>query len=550
MKRNLKNTSLLIFLLTIISFNANARDLNALQKDFLTWKFGMFIHFNMSTFVPGGWATGKEDPLKFNPENLDIGQWADAAKSANMKYGILTVKHTGGWCLWRSETTDHDVSAFKNYKNGNGDIVKEFVDAFRSRGLKVGLYYCFPLWGDLWKGYMTLPSKEYTSGKLDALALIKAHFKELLTNYGEIDLVWIDQFGSNNGGLKNGDWKKVKEYIHQLQPNCLVIANTCKDYNNSDIYGYEYPYSLSLPKEGNTKVAEVCDKLNSGWFANPGAQAVPVRTADYIVNKMLLPLVNNNSNYLLNCSPEKTGKLHPETVKFLGEVGKLWDPNNTKKYDARLYGITQEAVVNIKNDSNYFALAFDESWPKEAREKAVTILKDKNATATFFISKSTAEKEKSSLRELIKYGHSLGNASFNAKDISKVSSMKISEFITPIQNQLLGIQAPVFVRFPEKQYSWDLWTALNYYQLLIAEPEYIVDSLKSIDTITKQAIPGNTAIIMYSDNAITLLENLLDSLNGKGLKVVSWRDALKKANSERLRSYVLNVGGTVVSGRE
>ena len=56
----------------------------------------MFIHFNMSTFVPGGWTTGKEDPLNISPSEMDFGQWAEAAVSARMKYGVLTVKHTGG----------------------------------------------------------------------------------------------------------------------------------------------------------------------------------------------------------------------------------------------------------------------------------------------------------------------------------------------------------------------------------------------------------------------------------------------------------------------
>ena len=89
--------------------SAADRNLEELQQQFLSWKFGMFIHFSMSTFVPGGWSSGKEDPLLFNPENLDIGQWADAAKAAKMKYAVLTVKHTGGWCLWDSATTGHDT---------------------------------------------------------------------------------------------------------------------------------------------------------------------------------------------------------------------------------------------------------------------------------------------------------------------------------------------------------------------------------------------------------------------------------------------------------
>ena len=69
------------------------------QRDFATWRFGLFLHFNVSTFADSEWANGHEDPALFAPTELDCGQWADAAKAAGMSYAILTVKHTGGWCL-------------------------------------------------------------------------------------------------------------------------------------------------------------------------------------------------------------------------------------------------------------------------------------------------------------------------------------------------------------------------------------------------------------------------------------------------------------------
>src|SRR5210317_946310 len=76
-----------------------------LQDEFLNWKFGMFIHFNVATFADREWATGREDPAIFAPEKLNCNQWLDAAASAGMKYAVLTVKHTGGWCLWDSKHT-------------------------------------------------------------------------------------------------------------------------------------------------------------------------------------------------------------------------------------------------------------------------------------------------------------------------------------------------------------------------------------------------------------------------------------------------------------
>jgi alpha-L-fucosidase len=310
----------------------NDRDLESLQKEFLEWKFGMFLHYNMATYAQVEWATGREDPRLFNPTNLDCAQWADAAVSANMKYAILTVKHTGGWCLWNSAHTDHDISMFKNYKGGKGDIVKEFTDAFRSRGLKVGLYYCFPLHDKKWANYTTLPVKDYEKGTADALSFIKNQFKELLTNYGEIDIIWVDQFASLHGGLKKGDWRLIKEYIHALQPNCIVIANNSFSPYQTDIIGYEYPWSKKLPPKGNKKPSEVCDKLQRGWFSSVplGKDSEPIVDANYIVNEMLIPLNANNSTYLLNCAPNDRGLLPESVIQILGEVGKVWEANMNK----------------------------------------------------------------------------------------------------------------------------------------------------------------------------------------------------------------------------
>ena len=118
--------------------------LTAAQREFMTWRFGMFVHFHLGTFADRDWASGYEDPLLFAPAHLDCGQWADVAKAAGMKYLVLTVKHTEGIALYDSAYTTHDITLFRRFRGGHGDLVREFVDACRSRGRKVGPYYCFP----------------------------------------------------------------------------------------------------------------------------------------------------------------------------------------------------------------------------------------------------------------------------------------------------------------------------------------------------------------------------------------------------------------------
>ncbi|MBL7077089.1 MAG: alpha-L-fucosidase [Kiritimatiellae bacterium] len=518
----------------LIGSVAVARDLETLQRNFLSWKFGMFMHFNMSTFVPGGWSSGKEDPLLFNPENLDFGQWADAAVAAKMKYAVLTVKHTGGWCLWDTATADRDITWFKNYKDGKADIVKEYVDAFRSRDLKVGFYYCFPLWGgDKWKDYQTLPHDDYALGTVDALTMIKTHFTELLSNYGDIDIIWIDQSGSPNGGLKPGDWRKIKAHMHSLQPSCLVIANNATSLEDSDLFGYEYPYSLELPSVTNTVATEVCDKLNNGWFANPDAPCTPVRNVDYIVNKMLRPLNDRNANLLLNCAPEKTGRLHPETVAVLEEVGRIWDPSELSHKDSELYDITREAIQKVPTRGRSASILFPPNLTAEQMQKAVYLLNYNDAKGTFFINEATAKTEKGLLRILVAAGHELGNGSKSAAVISgKKNARLVRNEVDAVQKQLRAVKSPVVFRAPEFKYDDYTWAVLNYLGLTAIEPS-----------------PEPASGVMVEVNSTDQLEDVLAAFKKKGLKAVTVRELMNGSSSERLRIAATG-GADVVTGRE
>jgi len=295
----------------------------ALQQDFLKLRFGLFLHFNMATYVNREWANGYEDPAVFKPDRLDCNQWADVACAAGMKYGVLTVKHTGGWCLWDSNHTTHDIRSFINYKNGKGDIVREFVDAFRAHGLKVGFYYCFP--GDFSN---TRHGNAVPEGKPDLHGLppeavgdyvgfIKLQLTELLTQYGPIDLLWIDQYRNKYTRLR---WQEILAHIKSLQPKCLVIGNNAHNLKDSDVYSCEFPWDpKSLPPEGNRIPAEICDKISRTWFWNTEDKAEHVRDAREIV-KMLKLCNERKANYLLNVPPDRNGLIsgiHLERIEEL-----------------------------------------------------------------------------------------------------------------------------------------------------------------------------------------------------------------------------------------
>lgn len=300
------------------------------RNDFLKWKFGMFIHFNVATYNEREWAAGYEDPATFAPDRLDCHQWADAASAAGMKYAVLTVKHTGGWSLWNSRHTTHDMTALTNYKQGKGDIVREFVDAFRARGLHVGFYYCLP--GD-YAGKLgnRMPADKPDLHGLpleaqgDYVGFIKQQLTELLTEYGKIDLLWIDQYSNQ---YTRRHWASIKSHIKSQQPNCIVIANNSHDFRVTDIHSYEYPWlknhsaAKALPPEENKDPAEVCDTIGPSWFWNSRENETNLQTAAEIV--AMLKLCNSRrANYLLNVAPDKSGRIPAYSLERLRKVGEL-----------------------------------------------------------------------------------------------------------------------------------------------------------------------------------------------------------------------------------
>jgi alpha-L-fucosidase len=273
-----------------------------LQADFLKLKFGMFLHFNMGTFTSEEWATPGQSPNTFNPKSLDCNQWADAAKAAGMKYMTLTTKHHDGFCLWPSAYNSYNVK-FSSWKNGKGDVVREFVNATRLKGLEVCFYY------SIW---------DKTSG--EDPAFIKNQLTELLTNYGPIKVMWFDGWGWQVGYQKV-PYESIRDHIKSLQPDCLILENNHeKSLAHSDIVGYERNID-GVVLEGNTLPAEMCDNIRSDgkWF---------YQTEGYDNLKSLEEIIasKNSSNkyscnYLLDVTPDVRGRIPDCQVELLKKIG-------------------------------------------------------------------------------------------------------------------------------------------------------------------------------------------------------------------------------------
>ena len=289
-------------------------------KDFMDLKFGMFIHYNMATYTCEKWTKGYPDPSTFDPgvETIDTDAWADAAKSAGMKYAVLTVKHVGGFCLWDSKYTTYDVMHPDcPYKK---DIVAQFVKSFTSRGLKVGFYYCWRHPGFDHKKYpegiyKVLPPEcdHATHSMEEQVKFQKAQIVELLTKYPEAFYIWNDGL---DPAVTTAD--DLLDEIRKVNPKIIASSNWWSDK------GQQY-LDIAVTEKGhfpedNKLPGETCWVLERGWwFFKPGAR---VQSADVIMQE-LKTANSRNANFLLNVGPDKQGNIKQESIKQLERIGKM-----------------------------------------------------------------------------------------------------------------------------------------------------------------------------------------------------------------------------------
>ena len=297
----------------------NASELSMLeaQQRFLDLRFGMYIHLNMATFEQREWGDPSASSALFNPKSLDTDQWAHAACSAGMAYGCLTTKHHDGFCLWPTATGSACVKD-ATYKR---DIVRAYVDSFRSQGLKTCLYFSIlDLRGDI-RPYCV------TREKIDR---VKAQLTELLTNYGEITALVIDGWNAAWSRLNYEEMPFLEIYNHvkQLQPNCLM-----SDYNQgrfpapalyyTDVKQYEQHAGQTIPA-GSEVPSQSATTLQSDWFWKLEYPSQELRSAKQIVEGWLIPFNAHHCNLILNVAPNREGRFDQNAVDRLAEIGQLW----------------------------------------------------------------------------------------------------------------------------------------------------------------------------------------------------------------------------------
>ncbi len=299
-------------------------------------KFGMFIHYGLYSVIgQQEWVLESEGvPIPqyeilakhFHPKPGAAREWARLARRAGQKYMVLTTKHHEGFCLWETKLTDYNAK-----QQGPGrDIVREFVEAARAEGLRVGFYYSLMDWhhpdGAICATDAAARQRfvEYTHGLL----------RELLTNYGKIDILWYDV----DWPLTPEQWRadEMNRMVFELQPEIIV--------NNRN--GLAGDFSTPEHKiEAAKRAWETCDTMNLGW----GYQRNDTewKTPKHILND-LTTCAQQGGNYLLNIGPEPDGTVPAASVAILETVG-TWLATNGHA----IYGTDGGASISFGNYDNF-----------------------------------------------------------------------------------------------------------------------------------------------------------------------------------------------------
>ena len=317
----------------------NARDKRV--EWFNDARFGMFIHWGLYAIpARGEWVRSNEEISiedyqnyfdNFNPVNYNPKEWAQLAKDAGMKYVVLTTKHHDGFCLFDSALTDYKATNTPAAR----DLIAEYVEAFRAAGIKVGFYYSlldwhhpdYPAWGD--RQHPMRNNPEFKNQQYDFdnyVNYLHGQVRELLTNYGKIDIIWFDFSYEEFKGEKWRGTELVK-MMRELQPDILMdnrlggnIHASNPEPFTGDFAGPEQgiPRNPMIDEEGRLIPWESCMTLNEHW--GYCAADNNWKTAKDVI-RGLVNCTSKGGNFLINVGPDATGHVPDATQQILHQVG-------------------------------------------------------------------------------------------------------------------------------------------------------------------------------------------------------------------------------------
>ncbi len=318
-------------------------------------RFGMFIHFGLYA-VPARheWVKNKErmdDEAyrqyfeTFNPDRFDAKAWAKAAKEAGMKYAVLTTRHHEGFSLFDTKFSDYKIT---NTPFGR-DLVREFVDAFRAEGLKVGFYYSLLDWHhpdytidkhhpQRGEGPQSYAKANEGRDMAKYREFMKNQVTELLTNYGKIDIVWYDFSFPGPDGKCRLDWDSEGLLLltKRLQPD-IIINNRLDLPDCEDGWDFATPEQNRMARcvevHGRKVPWETCQTFSGSWGY---ARDEKSWKSAYQCVEQLVSTVSRGGNIIMNVGPTAKGEFDARALERLADYGKWLKANGES-----IYGCTE-----------------------------------------------------------------------------------------------------------------------------------------------------------------------------------------------------------------
>ena len=332
-------------------------------------RFGMFIHWGVYSHACGCWKDMetpwvsewmmhkfhiprqeyRELAKNFNPVDFDAEKWVKSALDAGMKYMVVTAKHHDGFAMFDSSYDDYNICSLTPFKK---DVIGLLADAAHRNGLKFGIYYSHEQdWneagavGNTWD----FTPEEKTPEAFEAYLHGKVYHqvRELLTNYGKIDIIWFD----TPVKISEKQSLELGNFVKSIAPDCLINSRI----GGGKEWDFETLADNTLPATPCIRNTEAIGTMNESWGYKPIDRNY--RSSAQLLER-IASAVSHNANFLLNVGPDGSGKFPPEALERLQDIGKFLIPRSEAIYGAKdvgvIYSSNRWGKVTASKNNAYF----------------------------------------------------------------------------------------------------------------------------------------------------------------------------------------------------